>query len=429
MHKRRAGGENALALKNDMACPYVRNAVKLHASMEEQLPADQQANAPVVWQHNRLADARYELTVREQKLLLYIISQIKSDDDELKRCTVNIGEFAEIAGLDKRHLYTELRELTEGLKSKVLVIPNHHDLETGKTLDLITSWFDAAFLSPNGEGYFAVQLSQNLKPYLLQVKREFYQFRLDRVMRMRSSYAIRFYQWLKRWAFRKEVTITVGELRKFLGIAVTTAGRSSPILGSYGSFKRRALAPAVTEINNRSDILVSYVERKKPGTKAVEAITFTIEANPNADRLEQVPLLFASNTEEEHMVDDEEDVEDISSDSQLERYIGSLKAKYALTETQVSNLREKYANRIEYLQDKERYVDSVKHPNKAALFLKAVKEDYTTPASKKQRAKKASVSSSVEELKLTPADEETSARVAKQLKEFQEALANGQLAE
>ena len=26
----------------------------------------------IVWQHNRLAEARYELTAREQKLLLYV---------------------------------------------------------------------------------------------------------------------------------------------------------------------------------------------------------------------------------------------------------------------------------------------------------------------------------------------------------------------
>src|ERR1700760_1390134 len=45
----------------------------------------------VVWQHNRLADARYELTAREQKLRLYVIAMIEPDDEDFKRYIINIG--------------------------------------------------------------------------------------------------------------------------------------------------------------------------------------------------------------------------------------------------------------------------------------------------------------------------------------------------
>src|SRR6266436_5250111 len=85
----------------------------------------------VVWQHNRLSEARYELTAREQKLLL-------------------------------------------------LVIANHFDGQTQTHLDLVTSWFDTAYVGRNGAGYFAVTISQVLKPYLLQVKREFFRFQIGR---------------------------------------------------------------------------------------------------------------------------------------------------------------------------------------------------------------------------------------------------------
>ena len=56
----------------------------------------------VVWQHNSLAEARYELTAREQKLLLYVIAMIEPEDEDFKRYVVNIAEFAELAGLDGR---------------------------------------------------------------------------------------------------------------------------------------------------------------------------------------------------------------------------------------------------------------------------------------------------------------------------------------
>jgi hypothetical protein len=115
----------------------------------------------VVWQHNRLAEARYELTAREQKLLLYVIAMIEPEDEDFKRYIINVAEFAHLANLDKDHLYRELRELAKSLKQKPLIIPNHFDAQTRTYLDLVTSWFDTAYVGRNGAGYFAVTISPN----------------------------------------------------------------------------------------------------------------------------------------------------------------------------------------------------------------------------------------------------------------------------
>jgi Initiator Replication protein len=60
----------------------------------------------VVWQQNRLAEARYELTPREQKLVLYVISMIEPEDEFFKLHKINVKHFAEIAGLDSNALST-----------------------------------------------------------------------------------------------------------------------------------------------------------------------------------------------------------------------------------------------------------------------------------------------------------------------------------
>ena len=246
----------------------------------------------VVWQHNRLAEARYELTAREQKLLLYVIAMIEPEDEDLKRYIINIGEFAQLANLDKDHLYRELRELAKSLKQKPLIIPNHFDTQTGTYLDLVTSWFDTAYVGRNGAGYFAVTISQVLKPYLLQVKREFFRFRLFHVMQLRSSYAIRLYQWAKRWEFRKNMEISVQELRNVLGANNGPDGHGTKLnLGAYSDFKRRAINPAVAEINEKTDLTVSFRELKAKGSKAVERLAFSLRAD-SGQQLELVqPLL------------------------------------------------------------------------------------------------------------------------------------------
>jgi Initiator Replication protein len=50
-------------------------------------------------------------------------------------------------------------------------------------------------------------------------------------------------------------------------------------LGAYADFKRRAINPAVAEINEKTDLSVSFRELKAKGSKAVERLAFSIRAD------------------------------------------------------------------------------------------------------------------------------------------------------
>jgi plasmid replication initiation protein len=332
----------------------------------------------IVWQHNRLAEARYELTAREQKLLLYVIAMIESEDADFKRYIVNVSEFAELASLDKDHLYRELRDLAKGLKQKPLVIPNHFDTETGTYVDLVTNWFDAAYVGRNGAGYFAVRISRDLRPYLLQVKREFFQFRLNHVMRLRSGYAIRLYQWAKRWAFRKSIKISVAELRFVLGATSSEkdgGGRTS--LASYADFKRRAIKPAVDEITSKTDLAISFREIKARGSKAVEGLGFSIRGKKGGEELEIMQLPPPPQLELE-----------LAGRSQGEQLVGELAARYGLNGQQrrivEGHLHDKGE---EYVRNKAAIVDQEPRENAARAFLAALRDDWQ-PAMKRRKEDK-----------------------------------------
>jgi replication initiator protein len=310
----------------------------------------------VVWQHNSLAEARYELTAREQKLLLYVIAMIEPEDEDFKRYVVNVSEFADLAGLDKDHLYRELRDLAKSLKQKPLIIPRHFDHQTKSYLDLVTSWFDTAYVGKNGAGYFAVTLSPVLKPYLLQVKREFFHFRLYQVMQLRSSYAIRLYQWAKRWGFRKSIEITVQDLRNVLGASN---------LAEYADFKRRAIRPAVDEINRESDLCISFRELKKERSKAIDRLLFSVksEPRPELEVLQPPPppqLEFPLETEPEDQVLLEECMK-----------------RYGLSESQRSTLQNHCAKHgVAYIREKMVVVDQEPRQNAAKAFLAALRDDW-----------------------------------------------------
>jgi len=366
----------------------------------------------VVWQHNQLAEARYELTAREQKLLLYVVSMIEAEDDALKRYVVNISEFAQLANLDKDHLYQELRELAANLKRKALIIPNHYDLLTGRHVDLVTSWFDSAMIGRNGSGYFAVTISPQLRPYLLQVKREFFKFRLINVMQMRSTYAIRLYQWLKRWEFRHVIEVSVVDLRVHMGaVGFDEKGKRKENLALYPDFKRWAIKPAVNEINDHknSDLRVSFEEIKAKGSRAVEKLRFrmvsVVKEPPDFTFPEPQPELPLG------------DVEQLQPD-----LIDELAARYGLNEKQ----RQKVANYqsekgIDYLRQKVIVVGQEPRQNTAKAFLAALRDDWKPKIQtvKSPPPPKKRVEPKPEE---PPATDEERAQTSAKLKEFIETL-------
>jgi plasmid replication initiation protein len=203
-----------------------------------------------------------------------------------------VGELAELAGVDKDHLYKKLRSLAKNLGAKPSVIPDHFDEVTGRRIELITHWFESAMIARNGCGYFAVRISLDLKPYLLQVKKEFFRFRLHQVMQLRSTYALRLYQWLKRWEYRRTVEISVADLRLQIGAAsLDQEGKPADhSLSLYPDFKRRAVRPAVEEINHRTDLQVSFSEIKAQGSKAVERLLFKIRRKKDQPDTEMLSL-------------------------------------------------------------------------------------------------------------------------------------------
>lgn len=339
----------------------------------------------VVWQQNRLAEARYELTPREQKLVLYVISMIEPEDEFFKLHKINVKHFAQIAGLDSNALYKELREVALQIKSKPLVINGH--IEPGDTnpTELITSWFADVVIQANGDGYIGVSISERLKPYLLQVKREFFRYRLAYVLHLRSGYAIRLYQWAKRWQYAGKRRISIDELRVVMGtVELTPKGNiSKTLLALYKDFKKRALLPAVTEINQKTDIFVSFVENKVKGAKAVESLTFTISENANASELEAVPIPQAPQLELELPEPNEH------GETGADVFLRKLKDDFGLSAPQVKIV-EQYiqTHGMAYIEEKIAVVNSESRPNAARAFLAALKGDWKLPVKRKPPPKR-----------------------------------------
>lgn len=223
----------------------------------------------LVTQGNNLIEARHKkpLTAREQKIILTMVSMIEPSDKDFKDYMISIRDFHEMLGLEGREHYTEIKTVVESLMTKVVEIP----LEDKGWL--MTHWVSTARYI-DGSGVIQLRFAPELKPYLLQLKTVFTSYKLNNILSLKSVYAIRLYELMKKWQPLARWECPIDLLREKLGA-------SNKSYNLYGNFKNKILIPAIKELNEQTDIFIQYKELKK-GRK-VDAIEFIIRRAPEKE--------------------------------------------------------------------------------------------------------------------------------------------------
>ena len=229
----------------------------------------------MVTQRNELIEARHvnPLTVREQKIVLTMVSMIQPNDEDFKDYRISIKEFSEMLGLEGKAKYTELKAITKDLMSKSIEIPR---ADGGW---LFANWISSAEYQ-KGEGIIALSFSPKLLPYLLQLKNTFTSYRLSNILSLKSTYSIRLYELLKKWQHLGKWECPIELIREKMGA-------NSKAYSLYGNFKSKILLPSIKELNDQTDLFIEYREIKK-GRK-IERIEFTITRAPEKEILLSQP--------------------------------------------------------------------------------------------------------------------------------------------
>jgi plasmid replication initiation protein len=214
----------------------------------------------LVTKSNMLIEASYKLSVVEHKIILCLASNISPSDSDFKTYTLPIKEFTNLLGLKGTPKYTELRQITKSLMQKVF------ELRIDKKV-IQVAWLSYVAYNET-EGTIDIRFDPFLKPYLLQLRKEFTSYKLENIIKLKSSYAIRIYELLKQYERLHERTFLLVDLRKMLG--------AQDIYPAYGNFKQRVLVPAQKEIKKRTDISFE-IEEIKTGRR-VEKIKFIISS-------------------------------------------------------------------------------------------------------------------------------------------------------
>jgi len=224
----------------------------------------------LVTQKNELVEAHHvdPLSVNEQKVVLTMISMIEPTDDDLKTYLLSVRDFAEMIGLKGESTYSEIKKISKTLVSKVVEIP------IGKKDWIVATWASSVRYRSN-EGTVEFSFDSKLKPYLLQLKNQFTSYKLSNILSLKSTYSIRLYELMKKWQHLGHWECSVDDLRGFLG------AKSVKSYSVYGNFKNRVLSPALVELNEKTDVQISFNEIKKG--RSVERIEFTIRHAPEKE--------------------------------------------------------------------------------------------------------------------------------------------------
>ena len=231
-------------------------------------------NRQVRKSNDLIQHARFSLNTVQQKIVLYLISQIQPWDHEFQCYDFNVLDFCRICGIDNDsgRNYTEIKEEIKKLSDKSYWLT----LEDGDSEALIR-WIESPVFRKRS-GIIRLRLNEHLKPYLLQLKEKYTEYQLIYTLHFKSKYSIRLYELICSVHFHDlyeyKRTFKLDKLKQYLDCEKYK---------DYRDFRRDVLEKAIKEINKYSDKTVTF-EPITVGRKVVE-IELTITAKDIEDRI------------------------------------------------------------------------------------------------------------------------------------------------
>lgn len=217
-----------------------------------------------VRQHNAITNARHDLSSVQLDIYFMLLSLLRPGDTQNTKYEIGILQIEEITG--RKWNYQQLRDATAGLIGKVF------EIEEKDGLLQVSMMSSAKYLK--GKGKIQLTISEDLKPYLVDLKNNFTSFQLYCVLSMSSKYAKWMYVQFSRWKDIGYYSYELDDLKILLNLK-DPKGKVPEQYKQWGQFKDYVLEPAVRQINELSDISITFQIEKKG--KSVHKIHFTID--------------------------------------------------------------------------------------------------------------------------------------------------------
>ena len=171
----------------------------------------------LVVKSNRLVEASYRLTMVEQHIVLMAIIEGRETKTALTADTsveIRATDYAKTFDIPENQAYEQMIEAEQTLFNRYVIL---HDInpKTGKEDKIKTRWLSSVTY-PKGGGSIYIQFAPKIIPYITRLETEFTVYRLERIAKMTSIYAIRIYEILIQWGSIGKREVEVEWLKKTL---------------------------------------------------------------------------------------------------------------------------------------------------------------------------------------------------------------------
>ena len=216
------------------------------------------ANDLTVVKANSLIEASYRLTLDEMRLLALTIGTMNPKSDQ-QVFEFSVSEFVnQFPDVNVDRAYTQIKSAIERISERWVKTEDERHVTKFRWVSSQTYF--------KKEGRFRIALTNEIMPYLTQLKGQFTQYQLNHISGFTSVHTMRFYELLTQYKRVGQRYITIEDLKKWLQL--------EDKYNLWAELQRWVIKPSLNEINEKSDLFVEYEPIKK-GRK-VTGIEFSI---------------------------------------------------------------------------------------------------------------------------------------------------------
>lgn len=224
------------------------------------------ADLMTITKSNRFIQARYELTLTENRLLLLTLGRFNPMDEIPQRTyEFTVQEFCEhFQEVDAKSAYHQIEQALISLQKRIIVAE-----ETPKYRTLINILSEQTYFYE--EGRYIITFHEKLMPLISNLKKGFFtSYALIQISALSSMHAMRIFELLMQFKGVGKRNILLSDFRDWLMIENKYS--------LFADLRKWVLEPAIKEINAKTDFLVSY-EPKRRG-RSYHCIDFIIQEKP-----------------------------------------------------------------------------------------------------------------------------------------------------
>jgi plasmid replication initiation protein len=205
-------------------------------------------DADTVVKSNRLIRGRINWTKLEHRVVAMLVAQLKQEDDAFEMQRVHISDLMDLSQTSSRDIYNRAEEVCRKLLNQKVHVRTRTD-DGRRMYQGYNCLSTCRYVE--GSGYIEAKFNDDMKPFLLQLKRQFTMYRLQNFMQLGSQHSMRMYELIKMREGLRHLCLSVEELREVLCCEHTYE--------RFSDFRRHVLERARTEIEDTCDAYYTYV--------------------------------------------------------------------------------------------------------------------------------------------------------------------------